>query len=76
MICHTKNNPAPSISTARGRGRVLLLSLLSLLYVGGAMQPRIRFVALADMWTDSCQQDALNQSAMQAHISLLPLGCP
>lgn len=76
MICHTTNNPAPSISTARGRVRMLLLSLLSLLYVGGAMRPWIRFVALADMWTDSCQQDVLNQSAVQAHISPLPLGCP
>lgn len=76
MIFHTRNNPAPSISRVRGRGHMLLLSLLSLLlYVQGAMQPRIRFVALADMWTDSCQQDMLNQSAAQACISL-PLGCP
>lgn len=60
-----------------GGGTVLLLSLSPpLLYVGGAMQPWIRFVALADMWTDSCQQDVLNQSGMQARISPLPLSCP
>lgn len=56
-----------------GGGTCLLLSLVS---VGGAMQRWIRFVALADMCTDSCQQDVLNQSSMQARISLLPLGCP
>lgn len=44
---------------------MLLLSLLSLLlYVGGATQPWIRYVALADMWTDSCQQDVLNLAAV------------
>lgn len=64
MICHTTNNPAPSISTARWEeggeegGLVLLLSLLSPpLYT----LPRIRLVAPADMWTDSCQQDVRKQ---------------
>lgn len=77
MICHTTDNPAPSISAARGRGRKLLLASLSpSLYAGGATQPWIRLVALADMWTDSCQQHELNQSARQARASLLPLGCP
>lgn len=40
------------------------------------MKPWIRLVALADMWTDSCQQDALNQRSMQACISPLPLAVP
>lgn len=79
MICHTRNNPAPSISTPRwevcvcvGWRLVLLLSLLSLYTL-----PRIRLVAPADMWTDSCQQDVLKQkSALQARITPLPLGCP
>lgn len=56
---------------------MLLLYLLSpSLYGGGAMQPWISVVALVDMWTDSCQQDTLNQSAMQAPISLLSVSCP
>ena len=55
-----------------GRRLVLLLSLLSLYTL-----PRIRLVAPADMWTDSCQQDVLKQkSALQARITPLPLGCP
>lgn len=56
-ICRTKSNPGPSISGVKGRGDMLLLPLLSLsMYVWGAMWPWIRFVALADIWTDSCQQ--------------------
>ena len=77
MICHTTNNPAPSISTARWEGRGGLVLLLSLLSPPLYTLPGIRLVAPADMWTDSCQQDVRKQkSASQARITPLPLGCP
>lgn len=57
MICHTTNNPAPSISTVSEGAHVVALSLSPPSpCVGGAMQPWIRLVALADMWTDSCHK--------------------
>lgn len=38
------------------------------------LQPWIRFIAMADMWTDICQQDVLNRGATRAGISLATLG--
>lgn len=76
MISDTTYNPAPSISTVRGRGQKLLLLLSPLLGVGGAMQPWITVVASAAIWRGSCQQDVLNQSTMQVRIPLQPLSCP
>lgn len=71
MIRHTTNNPAPSISTVRGCCCSPYCRCMS---EGAIMQSWIMCVPLADMWTDSCQQDVLNQSAVQAPYLSATLG--
>lgn len=84
MICHTTNNPAPSISTVRRRGREWGVGggphVVALLIASLAVRLRrrvafwISLVTSADMRTDSCQRDVPNQSAARVRIaSRLPL---